>query len=300
MNDNFFDRVLLPISHEEDVKTTSAVAHSYFKDRASELIFVSVIEVTENEPSAPSPEEFEAQADDIFAVIREQFEDAPIPIRTKLRRGVNVVEEIITTATEVDATVIAFVPQPANQLLTLLANHETAAENHYPVIALPRPNATDAAVGPEEQKIADSDRMTVVVPVDGSEPSIEAVRHACAAFPDADITLLHVLKLRKASVYESMTGAPSNDYKQLEKQRQREAKHIFDEARAAVAEFDPTLSTQILTGDVAEMIITYAETVDADQIVMGSSDKRGVRKRFFGSVSKTVTDRSAVPVTVPK
>lgn len=300
MSDAPFDRVLIPVSGEADAKATCAVARPYFAGHAGELIFVHMIETGGDGPSKTSPEALKERAGDVFAIVRDCFEGDDTPIQTELRSGPDVIDEIFAVAAEADATAIAVVPRPGNRLTKFLAGdhkHRLTESSSRPIVVLPQPDDSD------REEIEDSDDgtstdSTVVIPIDGSDASLEAVRHASVAFPGAEIRLLHVLEPRGSGVYESVTGGPSSDYEEIEDERRLEAERLFTDARDRIADLDTEVSTEIGVGDPGEAIVTHAEEVGADQIVIGRSDEIGVTKRLFGGTSETVVSRSSIPVTV--
>lgn len=55
---------------------------------------------------------------------------------------------------------------------------------------------------------------------------------------------------------------------------------------------------EVLFGDVVEAIITAAEDVGADLIVVGSTDKNFLQRLFAGSVSQDLVRESSRPVLV--
>jgi nucleotide-binding universal stress UspA family protein len=304
VGDGFFERVLLPISTEEDAEITCRVVPSYFDDEADELVFVHVVETGGDGPSPSPPEAQRERGEEIFAVVRERLSELPIPVETDLRSGPDVVEEIFEAADGHEATAIALVPQPGNRLTKLLAGdykHRITEENHLPVIVLPHPDATGFTLGDAGRTgRREPDGNRVVVPVDGSDASVEAARHAAVLFPDAELVLLHVLESRGSGVYESMTGGASSDYEEFEERRKEGVERLFGEIEDALSEFDPDVSTVTLPGDVADSIVAYAEEVDAVGIVMSGGERNGVRRRLLGGTAERIVRRSSVPVTVLK
>ena len=46
--------------------------------------------------------------------------------------------------------------------------------------------------------------------------------------------------------------------------------------------------TKVLTGDAANLIISYAQTEKIDLIIMGTHGRKGLDRTFFGSVAENV------------
>jgi len=134
----------------------------------------------------------------------------------------------------------------------------------------------------------------LLVPLDGSPPSQEALRYALDTFPDATIVLVHVLTPVDSSV--GPDGLLADPAGVVDTQRER-AEELFDEA-AATAGDDRETERELLAGRPATEIVGCVEAHDIDQIIMGSHGRDGAARLLLGSVSETVVRRSPVPVTV--
>lgn len=137
---------------------------------------------------------------------------------------------------------------------------------------------------------------TVLVPLDGSPQSDEALAFAIEEFPDATLHLLHVIDPVETG-YTSPVTLPGSGEEWYESQ-QEFAENLFEEAseRAAASGIEVETTTEL--GNPARTIVSYAEEHDVDGIVMGSHGRSGVTRILLGSVAETVVRRSPVPVTV--
>jgi nucleotide-binding universal stress UspA family protein len=134
----------------------------------------------------------------------------------------------------------------------------------------------------------------LLVPLDGSPPSQEALRYALDTFPDATIVLGHVITPADGSVGpDGLLGDPAG----VVADQQNRADELFEEAEQTAGD-DRTIERELLAGRPATEIVSYAEKQDLDQIVMGSHGRDGAARLLLGSVSETVVRRSPVPVTV--
>lgn len=140
------------------------------------------------------------------------------------------------------------------------------------------------------------DRKHLLVPIDGSEQSEHAIDHVVAEFPDARVTLLHVINPTQAG-YGAQAGIPTSSEEWLE-EAEAEAEALFDEARDRTAEYDLSLETATEVGNPSRVVVEYAEEHGIDHIVMGSHGREGLSRVLLGSVAETVVRRSPVPVTV--
>ncbi len=134
---------------------------------------------------------------------------------------------------------------------------------------------------------------TVLIPIEDSDRSTEALRFAFDANPDARFVTLHV---REPVYGEGFPWAhPTEDEDELVDD---DVEQLFDHAREVAAEYDANLETVTAEGRPSDEIVGYAEENDVDQIVMGSHGRSGASRVLLGSVAETVTRRSPVPVTV--
>jgi nucleotide-binding universal stress UspA family protein len=143
---------------------------------------------------------------------------------------------------------------------------------------------------------------TVLVPVDGSPLSDQALRHALRTFPDASVSVLHVVDVYEPgygtaadidSSYEPLMGS-EEWYERAEEVSER----VLDDARALAADADREVSTEWEVGDPQRVIVDYAEEEDVDHVVLGSHGRTDEQRPLFGSVAEGVVRRSPVPVTL--
>lgn len=144
------------------------------------------------------------------------------------------------------------------------------------------------------------DQQRILVPIDESGLSFKALEHACSMYSDADadISVVHVLEALISGGYESITGGSSSDFKELQQQREWEVESLFDEARDLADEYGVELSTAILKGSATTAILTHAEEIDADQIIIGSRGRHAIKQALLGSISTLIVRQAPIPVTV--
>ncbi len=140
----------------------------------------------------------------------------------------------------------------------------------------------------------------VLVPVDGSSLSARALRHALETFPDAEITVYHVVDLFETdyvngteSTYEPMIGSSEWD-RFVADARDR----VFAEAEEIAGEYGHSITTESDVGDPKRLVVEYATEEAVDHVVIGAHGRPRPSRPFFGSVVERVVKRSPVPVTV--
>jgi nucleotide-binding universal stress UspA family protein len=145
-------------------------------------------------------------------------------------------------------------------------------------------------------------RMTehVLVPVDGSPLSFDALRYALREFPDASVTVLHVVDLfdpgygdASDTTYEPLVGS-DEWYARVE----RHAEDLLDEASRLAADHDREVETVSEIGEPARIVVDYADEESVDHVVLGTHGRPDAERPLFGSVADAVVRRAPVTVTV--
>lgn len=137
----------------------------------------------------------------------------------------------------------------------------------------------------------------VLVPVDHSDPAVEALRYALETFPDGSITALHVINPPDVLVGAHAQGTGlglAEDFEQAE----AAAETLLEEMEAVAAEAGATIETVLLRGQVERRISQFADENDPDLIVIGSHGRDGFDRVVLGSVAEKVVRRAPVPVLV--
>lgn len=135
--------------------------------------------------------------------------------------------------------------------------------------------------------------MRVLVPVDGSDPSDDALQYALEQFPDDEIVALYVMDpVDGATVWGPGSG---DDWLSAAEER---ANTVLGNARDAAADSGVELSTDSTVGRPAHAIVEYAAEHGLDHIVIGSHGRGGISRMLLGSVAETVVRRAPIPVTV--
>jgi nucleotide-binding universal stress UspA family protein len=136
--------------------------------------------------------------------------------------------------------------------------------------------------------------MQVLVPMDDSPLARAALAEALAMFPDARVTVLHVIDYVEEQ-YGIRMLVPQDE---LEERARRRAADLFEAAEEIASEAGRSVETVTRVGEPGREIVDYVESTDTDVVVMGSHGRSTVSKLFLGSVAETVLRRAPVPVTI--
>jgi nucleotide-binding universal stress UspA family protein len=137
--------------------------------------------------------------------------------------------------------------------------------------------------------------MDVLVPVDGSKSTRKTVEHAVRTFPDASITVLHVL-LPNTSYSAGMGGTYMPGL--VIDSQEEYTDELFTAAAETAAEHGTVVTANTAVGGPLREILSFAAETDVDHIVLGSCGRTGVRRILFGNVTQGVVRKASVPVTV--
>ncbi|WP_049984051.1 universal stress protein [Halorubrum sp. BV1] len=136
----------------------------------------------------------------------------------------------------------------------------------------------------------------ILVPVDDSDPAIDALDFAVENYPDASITALHVVDPSEFSAAMGIEGAAT--YSDVVESHEDTAEELLAEMSERVAKRGVSIETEYVVGDVDRSIVEYIDDHDIDHVVIGSHGRSGATRVLLGSVAESVTRRSQVPVTV--
>lgn len=134
----------------------------------------------------------------------------------------------------------------------------------------------------------------ILVPVDDSPRARDALAFVLSENVDGEIVLLHVIDPLDA-IY--VTEPSVWDDRMIDRRTER-AEALCSELEAEATRAGSAVRTVIEHGDPSRTIVSYAETNDIGQIVLGSHGRSGLARVLLGSVAETVARRSPVPVTI--
>lgn len=138
----------------------------------------------------------------------------------------------------------------------------------------------------------------VLVPVDSSERSTEALEFAFSEHPDARITVLHVVDPSNLYTATGVDAGGMMNYEQVKESQETQTDAILEDARKQAKEHGIEVETVDVVGSVSGSIVDYAEEEGVDHVVIGSHGRTGASRILLGSVAETVARRSPVPVTI--
>ena len=141
--------------------------------------------------------------------------------------------------------------------------------------------------------------MKILIPVDGSDNGLCAVKHAVALSAQLkqapQLLLLNVQwNVAAGNVKLFINQDTINDY------YREQGAAALEKARAILDEANLAYQYHISIGRPAEAIVQYAEEQKIDQIIIGAQGEESLAKLLLGSVTSKVAQMSKIPVTIAR
>lgn len=133
----------------------------------------------------------------------------------------------------------------------------------------------------------------ILCPVDGSDHAATGLAHAVEL---AKLTGAHLTICAVNLAVGGARGPTINQWTDDE----AEALLAMAEETARAAGASDVGTAVLISRNAAPAIIAYAEEAGADHIVLGTGDKRGVKRLVLGSVAAEVAGQAGCSVTVAR
>ena len=140
--------------------------------------------------------------------------------------------------------------------------------------------------------------MKILLPVDGSELSMEAVRFVVGLVRQglqADVVLANVQE--PASLYELVVA---HDADMIERICAEAGAHALESAQALLGQAGIAYESEVAKGDPAHTLIDILERYGCELVVMGARGQGTLRSALLGSVANEVLHAAGVPVMIVK
>ena len=140
--------------------------------------------------------------------------------------------------------------------------------------------------------------MKILLPVDGSELSLQAVRTAISLFGQGLSGSVVVANVQEPATLYEMVVAP--DGAVLQRVSTAAGVDALQQAEALLMAANVVYEREIVTGDPAHSIIDVAERFACDMILMGAHGTSALHDALLGSVSREVLHAARIPVMIVK
>lgn len=140
--------------------------------------------------------------------------------------------------------------------------------------------------------------MKILVPVDGSELALDAVRHALQLKREGLKANFVLATVQEPTYLYEMILAPDSDV--LERVSGAVGSRALEGAEALFNAAGVGFEREIGSGDPAQTLVDIAERHSCDVIILGARGLGALRSALLGSVSQAVLHAAKVPVTIVK
>ena len=138
----------------------------------------------------------------------------------------------------------------------------------------------------------------ILVPIDGSEPSLQAIQMTLRIIglcPACTMTVLYVID---RLVLNELIRFSKRSEKEVDAELEEQGRRYLELARSHATSQGVAAQCQTRRGDPFEEVIAAANHLGADLIVMGHTGRRGTSRVLIGSVTQRVLDYASCPVLV--
>ncbi|ADG12982.1 UspA domain protein [Methanocaldococcus infernus ME] len=137
----------------------------------------------------------------------------------------------------------------------------------------------------------------IVVPTDGSDVSMKALKHAIFIAKNLDSKIYGVYVVDVSP----FIGLPmEGSWELITKVLEEEGEEILNKVKEMCEKEGVDVEVKMLEGIPPEEIVKFAEEKEADLIVMGTTGKTGLERILLGSVAERVIKNAPCPVLVVK
>lgn len=140
----------------------------------------------------------------------------------------------------------------------------------------------------------------ILVPLDGSEISEQALEHVKELMPVPSTTEIVLLRVVDplATTYAGGTDAAIEVAVQIQKKAEAEAASYLKKVAGELEEMGIEVKTVLTVGLPADVILDYARQNGVDLIIMSTHGRSGISRWLFGSVAEKIIRHSQLPVLI--
>lgn len=138
--------------------------------------------------------------------------------------------------------------------------------------------------------------MKILLPVDGSAPSLEAVRHALRLSRDGLRASFVLANVQSGPTLYEMVSVPSDQARRRASARAGE--HLLKPAAALLDAAGVSYLEEVVQGDPQRSLLELIERHGCDAVIVGAERVGAVRSLLGGSTSLSLLQDAPVPVTL--
>jgi nucleotide-binding universal stress UspA family protein len=141
----------------------------------------------------------------------------------------------------------------------------------------------------------------VLIPIDGSETSLRAVRRFAALAPHLQPTEVLLLNVQHpAAMTERIAGGRPSELQSLEAPLREAGLKLLAPVQAVLESAGISHAGHVEIGDPAETIAEFAKKYHCEHIIMGTHGLSAIASLVMGSVATKVLHFTSTPVMLVK
>ena len=137
----------------------------------------------------------------------------------------------------------------------------------------------------------------ILVPVDGSDNALRAVKHAIAVAKSSLVTELHLLHVMESMPTYVHAYFSVDDIQKIEASA---AEEILQSAKRLCDEATVPYVSHTRAGAIAQTIAACTDELQCNTIIMGTRGMSAITNLIIGSITTKVIHLVSVPVTLVK
>lgn len=135
----------------------------------------------------------------------------------------------------------------------------------------------------------------IMIAVDGSEESLEAVRQALALVERGLRVEIALVNVQEAA---SLLELATHDSDAIAAAAVEAGEHLMAPSAALLDAAGVGYSMEVVLGEPGTALVDLAEQINADMVMLGARGMGAIESALVGSVSKAVISRCSKPVMV--
>lgn len=140
--------------------------------------------------------------------------------------------------------------------------------------------------------------MKILLPVDGSDMSLEAARWVVRlAHEGLKVSVVLANVQEPATLYEMVVA---HDVEVIQRVSAEAGAHALADAEGLLRQAGIPFESEVAQGDPAHTLVDIVERFGCDLVVMGARGRGPVRSALLGSVSHELLHAAGVPVMIVK
>ena len=137
----------------------------------------------------------------------------------------------------------------------------------------------------------------ILVPTDGSDPSMRAAEFAIGLAKRFRSEIIAIYVIDRVILEEI---SKIHERHELEEEIKKKAERCLNYIVKLAEKKGLKARSILVEGQPHDQIVRYAESLNADMIIMGSKGRRGMNRILIGSVAERVIEYAPCPVLVMK